>query len=85
MTYRVVLSRQARRYYASVPRHVALRLAEVFRALVTNPCPSGSKRLKGDLDGLLRIRVGDLRIVYEIRAGRVEVYVVNVGPRGDIY
>jgi mRNA interferase RelE/StbE len=43
------------------------------------------KALRGDLAGLWRYRVGDCRIICEIRDGELLVLVVAVGNRRDIY
>jgi mRNA interferase RelE/StbE len=43
------------------------------------------KALRGDLGGLWRYRVGDCRIICEIRDGELLVLVVAVGHRRDIY
>lgn len=39
------------------------------------------KPLSGELAGCRRIRTGDLRIVYRVDAGIVEVLIIAVGPR----
>lgn len=85
MTYTVVLSRQAKRYFAAAPLSLARRLGEIFEALESRPIPAKSKSLKGALEGLRRIRVGNVRVVYEVRELSNEVRVVKIGPRGDIY
>ena len=41
--------------------------------------------LKGDLRGLRRLRVGDYRIVYEIRDEELVVLAVRVAHRRDAY
>lgn len=41
------------------------------------------KPLRGDLVGLRRIRVGDVRIVYRIKKKEVEVFIIAVGARID--
>ena len=41
--------------------------------------------LKGDLRGLRRIRVGDYRVVYEVRDDELVVLVVRVTHRRDAY
>ena len=41
--------------------------------------------LKGELDGLWRYRVGDYRILCEIRDNRLIVLVLAVGHRREIY
>ena len=85
MTYRIVLSRQAKRYFASVPKSIAVRLAAVFQLLEQNSHPVGARQLKGDLEGLSRMRVGNLRIVYEVLENSQEIHVLRIGPRGDVY
>ena len=85
MTYKVVLSRQAQRYFASAPVPVAGRLSTVFRLLEREARPRGFKTLKGELQGLMRIRVGDLRVIYEVDEKTGEIRVIKIGPRGDVY
>ena len=41
--------------------------------------------LKGDLRGLRRIRVGDYRVVYEVRDDELLVLVIRVAHRRDAY
>ena len=43
------------------------------------------KGLKADLAGLWRYRVGDYRILCQIRNGELLVLVIAVGHRRDIY
>ena len=43
-----------------------------------------AERLAGQ-EGLLRIRVGVWRILYEVREREVVVLVVRIGPRGEVY
>jgi mRNA interferase RelE/StbE len=61
------------------------RLKAAFENLESNPRPLGSKPLKGDLEGYWRIRVGHLRIIYQINQSLEEVKVIKIGPRGDVY
>lgn len=41
--------------------------------------------LKGNLAGLWRYRVGDYRVICDIQAKVVTVFVVEIGHRSDIY
>ena len=52
------------------------RLAEI---------PHLGAALKGDLRGLRRLRVGDYRVVYEVRDEELVVLVVRVAHRRDAY
>jgi mRNA interferase RelE/StbE len=51
--------------------------------LATNPRPNGYKQLKGR-DGF-RIRVADYRIIYDIFDDILQVDVIELGHRKDIY
>lgn len=48
--------------------------------------PNGEdiKKLKGH-DDLLRLRVGNYRVVYTVDNGKLIVYVIDIDNRGDIY
>ncbi len=43
------------------------------------------KALKGDFGGLWRFRVGDYRVICDIQDNMLQVLVVTVGNRKDIY
>jgi mRNA interferase RelE/StbE len=51
--------------------------------LANNPQPAGYKKLKGR-DGF-RIRVADYRIIYDIFGDILQVDVIDLGHRKDIY
>ena len=42
------------------------------------------KRLKGS-DALLRLRVGDLRVVFSIEQDDLLILIIAIGQRGHIY
>lgn len=53
------------------------------KELVSNPF--AGIRLRGELDGLLRWRTGDYRIVYKIDEEKRLVVLLDVGLRKAIY
>ena len=59
-------------------------MAYQIEDLSSYPRPSGVKRLT-PLENLYRIRVGDYRVVYEIRDRALVVVIVKVGHRRDVY
>ena len=83
--FEVRLSRRARRYYERAATDTARRLDRAFNLLEVNPFgPGDIKPLQG-MPRTYRLRVGDLRIIYEVdRQARV-VNVLSVLPRGDAY
>ncbi len=54
----------------------------IRKKLVIDPERYGDP-LKGDLRGLWKLRVGQYRVVYEIKTEKVLVYVIKVGFRRD--
>ena len=83
--YELRLSRRADRYYQRVDRDTAQRLNQVFAELSDNPYNARHVRPLRGREGLLRYRLGDLRIVFTVDRAEETVSVVAIGPRGDIY
>jgi mRNA interferase RelE/StbE len=65
-------------------RAVLTRISRVIDGLATNPRPPGVKALQGD-SSILRIRVGDYRILYTIEDPVLLVLVVRIGHRREVY
>lgn len=83
-TYAVTVLRPAARLIERLDPDVRNRVRQAIRALTTVPRPVGSARLSNSADRY-RIRVGDYRILYEIRDGELVVVVVRVGHRREVY
>lgn len=63
---------------------VRVRIGKAITALGDEPEPPGSKALLS-MDYVLRIRVGDYRVLYRIDRGASVVTIIDVGHRRDIY
>jgi mRNA interferase RelE/StbE len=61
-----------------------VRVAARIDELAKDPRPARAVKLAGAED-LWRVRVGDCRMVYQVRDKLLQVLVVLVGRRGDIY
>ena len=84
MTYRVAILPAAQRDLAGLPRRDRKRIDERILSLATNPRPPGVKALQGQ-SGFLRLRVGDYRVIYQVRDEVLLVLVVKVGHRSKVY
>ena len=82
--YRVSFSRSARKELEGLPRQIVERIFPKIEALVVQPRPTGSTKLKGGLN-LWRIRVGDYRVLYSIDDGQRVIDVVAVRHRSGAY
>jgi mRNA interferase RelE/StbE len=59
-------------------------VAAALAGLTADRRPSGVKKLSPE-ENLYRIRVGDDRIIYQIRDKDLIVLVVKIGHRRDVY
>jgi mRNA interferase RelE/StbE len=73
----------ARRELEALDTAVRRRIDRKILLLASDPRPSGSKRLQGN--DLMRVRVGDYRIVYTVRHERLVVLIVRVAHRSRVY
>ena len=83
MTYQVEIDRAARKVLASLDGSVRPRVVSAIRELANNPRPSGCVKLTNR--EAWRIRIGDYRVIYEIRDAVLVVLVVDIGHRREIY
>ena len=62
----------------------ARRVLGAIERLADDPRPAGVKALAGS-PGLLRLRVGDYRVVYRVEDGRLLIVVVHLVHRREVY
>ena len=74
----------AKRTLARLPRETRSRVVQAIETLCTVPRPVGCAKLASSTNRY-RVRVGDDRILYEVRDGELVVLVVTVGNRREVY
>lgn len=86
MSWRVELSPEAARSFRRADPQVARRIRDALRAVATLDDPRHRGRgLTGRLAGLWRYRVGDHRIVCDIRNGELVILALEIGDRDSVY
>ena len=85
-TYSAEFTRSAEKEFDRLPKKIKERVAEAVNLLAQNPYSEllKVKKLKAAQD-LYRVRVGDYRVVYEIRESRLIVLIIKIGHRGEVY
>lgn len=85
-SYKVEFARSARKEFERLPAKLQLKATEALKLLAQNPFSEllKVKKLKG-ADNLYRIRLGDYRVVYEIRNNELIVLVIKIGNRREVY
>jgi len=82
MTLRVVLESQAKKDFAALPATIQARVVSILERLALWPNVSGAKPMRGNLKGHYRIRTGDWRIIFHVKA---DVIVVRIAHRSVVY
>ena len=82
--YRVEFTPAALRQVKKLPGNILKKVAHAIDNLKSNPWPDGAKKLVAG-DNLYRVRVGDYRIVYQIRNKELIILIVRVRHRKDVY
>lgn len=80
MKYKIKFTKKALKEAKKLPDHIWNKVKSKVAALEDNPFPQYAKQLK-DPKVLYRIRVGDYRVVYEVRNRELIVLIVKVAHR----
>lgn len=79
--FSVVIKKRAKKFIDKLPKNEKMRIVSAIEKL---PDGEDIKALRGHRD-ILRLRVGDYRILYTINNDKLVIIVVDIGNRGDIY
>ena len=83
MKYELLIQRRARKQLADIAQPDRNRIIQAVRSLSDEPRPAGAVKLTGR-NGW-RIRVGNYRVIYEIKDDALVVLVISIGHRREIY
>ena len=79
--YQILIKKRAKKFIDRLPLNEKRRIVSDIERL---PDGEDIKHIKGHSD-LLRLRVGDYRIIYTVDNNRLIVCVIDAGNRGQIY
>jgi len=86
MTWTIHTDRDFDRALKKLDRQVARRVLKTLVALESLDDPTKRcKALSGPYAGLWRLRVGEYRVILDIRRGELVIIALDVGNRGNIY
>ena len=83
MKFQIILPKSVQKELDRLPDEIANRILARLAALEVNPRPADVKKLKGR--AAWRIRAGDYRVIYEIHDRVLQIIVITVGHRREIY
>jgi len=82
--YAVVFARSARKELEALDGGLVNRIFPKIAALAKEPRPDGCRKLKGE-KLLLRIRIGDYRVIYAVYDNERKVDVITIRHRSKAY
>lgn len=79
--YHILIKKRAKKFIDKLSKNEKARIVAAIEQL-----PNGSdiKKMKGH-DNLMRLRVGEYRVIYTVDDGALVVLVIDAGNRGEIY
>jgi len=83
MRYHVILPKSVQKELNRLPDEMVNRILIRLAELEMHPRPPDVKKLKGR--SAWRIRAGDYRVIYEIHDRELQILVVTVGHRREVY
>lgn len=83
MRYTVIIPRSVQKQLDRLPDDIVERILQRLARLEAQPRPPDVKKLKGR--NAWRIRVGDYRMIYEIHDRVLQVILICVGHRREVY
>jgi len=81
--YQIIFQSSAERDFKKLPRDIQSRIIKKLEELKLNP--HFGIPLVGNLSGLWKLRVGDYRIIYQIKNEELIILILKVGNRKNIY
>lgn len=86
MTWSIHTDRDFDRAVKKLDRQVATRVLRALTALENLDDPTKRRKaLSGPYTGLWRLRVGDYRVILDIRRAELVIIALDMGNRGSIY
>ncbi len=82
--YAVVITKQAQKNLADLPKNYYHKISEHLLQLEQDPFPHGSIKLQGSQNDY-RLRVGVYRILYTVEHNKLIITVIKIGHRKDVY
>jgi mRNA interferase RelE/StbE len=82
--YKIEWKRSAKKELRKLDKATVPRILKAVELLAENPYPQGSRKLVGSRS-TYRLRVGEYRVIYNVRSSVLIVEIIRVGHRQGIY
>jgi len=85
--YEIKVHKTAAKYLKALPANTRRRVRNKIDLLAEDPYDVNRldiKPMEGE-EGLWRLHIGSIRLIYEVHQQRLLVYILTVRHRGDVY
>jgi mRNA interferase RelE/StbE len=82
-SYSIVIEAKAEKSLRQLSVEARRRVVKAIDGLAENPYPLASRKMVGY--DCVRLRVGDYRVIYRVNGQILEIYVIEIGHRREIY
>ena len=85
--YKVKLHKKSQKFLEKINKNDAIRIIRKLEILSKNPLSKNLdiKKLEGCFPDSYRLRVGEIRVIYEIINDLEVIYIHDIDFRGNIY
>ena len=83
MIYTIILRGSALKQFNKLPKTERLRIQAAMELLKTNPIPPTAKKLINRPGH--SVRVGNYRIIYKVNRSVIEILILKISHRKDVY
>lgn len=85
MSWKIVYKESVKKDLKSISKNIQYIIKRAIEEKLKNDPLKFGLPLKRNLKGLMKLRVGDYRIIYSIDNKVVTVQVIKIGHRKDVY
>ena len=75
----------SKKFLKKCERNLSERIIERIKKLCENPFPSDAVRVVGRRDKVFRVRIGDIRILYEVYYDKKIILISEINKRSRAY
>ena len=81
--YKILFSKESEDYFNKLDNSIKKRVGKKIEMLKENP--HIGIPLTANLAGFWKLRIGDYRIIYQIKDAELLIFVIKIGHRKNIY
>ncbi len=83
--YRLIEHRDAKKFIKDKPQQFRERIFKAYNEIIENPLDNSNAIKLTGFKNRYRKRVGDFRIIYEVRNNELIIIIVDIDSRGQVY